>query len=250
MQKHLKRKKEKVWTECRNHNNILLLYCTCPLYYTTNVFKKCYGCGGWGWGGRSGRERRGSWVLFCADEAVSFVLHVVCVFLKQKKNNPERRLGDAGAADAGGAHLREHLVQPLQGAVQVQLDPAGGAGHRLPPGRAEPDVRGKQKWGGTGTGAGFWDKQAQEVKSAVVILGVDHRFGKATEKQKSRPHPSRGDAGADVSNQEGERARIPSGCGAFIGQHGRSPSAGRGALSSAAQHQRSPFQTYQTEGLD
>lgn len=28
----------------------------------------------------------------------------------------------------------EHLVQPLQGAVQVQLDPAGGAGHRLPPG--------------------------------------------------------------------------------------------------------------------
>lgn len=44
-------------------------------------------------------------------------------------------LGHAGAADVWGAHLREHLVQPLQGAVQVQLDPAGGAGHRLPPGR-------------------------------------------------------------------------------------------------------------------
>lgn len=44
-------------------------------------------------------------------------------------------LGHAGAADVWGAHLREHLVQPLQGAVQVQLDPAGGAGHCLPPGR-------------------------------------------------------------------------------------------------------------------
>lgn len=44
-------------------------------------------------------------------------------------------LRDAGAADAGGAHLCEHLVEPLQGAVQVQLDPAGGAGHRLSPGR-------------------------------------------------------------------------------------------------------------------
>lgn len=43
-------------------------------------------------------------------------------------------LRDAGAADARGAHLCEHLVQPLQGAVQVQLDPAGGAGHRLSPG--------------------------------------------------------------------------------------------------------------------
>lgn len=42
-------------------------------------------------------------------------------------------LGDTGAADAWGAHLCEHLVQPLQGAVQVQLDPAGGAGHCLSP---------------------------------------------------------------------------------------------------------------------
>lgn len=42
-------------------------------------------------------------------------------------------LGDAGAADVWGAHLCEHLVQPLQGAVEVQLDPAGGAGHRLSP---------------------------------------------------------------------------------------------------------------------
>lgn len=46
-------------------------------------------------------------------------------------------LRDAGAADARGAHLCEHLVQPLQGAVQVQLDPAGGAGHRLSPGGAQ-----------------------------------------------------------------------------------------------------------------
>ena len=44
-------------------------------------------------------------------------------------------LRDAGAADARGAHLCEHLVEPLQGAVQVQLDPAGGAGHRLSPER-------------------------------------------------------------------------------------------------------------------
>lgn len=51
-------------------------------------------------------------------------------------------LRDAGAADARGAHLCEHLVEPLQGAVQVQLDPAGGAGHRLSPGR---DTRGEQK---------------------------------------------------------------------------------------------------------
>lgn len=46
-------------------------------------------------------------------------------------------LGDAGAADAGGAHLSQDLVQPLQGPVEVQLDPAGSAGHRLPPARGE-----------------------------------------------------------------------------------------------------------------
>lgn len=58
-------------------------------------------------------------------------------------------LRDAGAADARGAHLCEHLVEPLQGAVQVQLDPAGGAGHRLSPGRgtrrAETDVEYMEK---------------------------------------------------------------------------------------------------------
>lgn len=42
-------------------------------------------------------------------------------------------LRDAGAAETRGAHLCEHLVQPLQGPVQVQLDPAGGAGHCLSP---------------------------------------------------------------------------------------------------------------------
>lgn len=36
--------------------------------------------------------------------------------------------------DAWGAHLCQHLVEPLQRAVQVELDPAGGAGHCLPPG--------------------------------------------------------------------------------------------------------------------
>ena len=40
----------------------------------------------------------------------------------------------AGAAGPGrAAHLLQHLVQPLQRTVQVQLDPAGGGGHRLPP---------------------------------------------------------------------------------------------------------------------
>ena len=29
------------------------------------------------------------------------------------------------------AHLGENLIQPLQGAVQVDLNPAGGAGHVL-----------------------------------------------------------------------------------------------------------------------
>lgn len=53
---------------------------------------------------------------------------------------PPRPLRDAGAADAGGAHLCEHLVEPLQGAVEVQLDPAGGAGHRLSPGRAKKQM--------------------------------------------------------------------------------------------------------------
>lgn len=40
-------------------------------------------------------------------------------------------LGHAGAVDAGRTHLGEHFVQPLQRPVQVQLDPAGRAGHRL-----------------------------------------------------------------------------------------------------------------------
>lgn len=32
----------------------------------------------------------------------------------------------------GGSHLGEHLIQPLQGTVQVNLNPAGCAGHVLP----------------------------------------------------------------------------------------------------------------------
>lgn len=42
-------------------------------------------------------------------------------------------LGHTGTADAWGAHLGEDLVKPLQRPVQVQLDPAGGAGHCLSP---------------------------------------------------------------------------------------------------------------------
>lgn len=44
-------------------------------------------------------------------------------------------LRHAGAVDAGRTHLCEHLVQPLQRPVQVQLYPAGGAGHGLTPER-------------------------------------------------------------------------------------------------------------------
>ncbi len=40
-------------------------------------------------------------------------------------------LGHTGAVDAGRAHLCEDLVQPLQRAIEMQLYPAGGAGHRL-----------------------------------------------------------------------------------------------------------------------
>ena len=40
-------------------------------------------------------------------------------------------LGDRGDDVLGAAHLGEHLVQPLEGAVQVDLDPAGGRSHIL-----------------------------------------------------------------------------------------------------------------------
>lgn len=42
-------------------------------------------------------------------------------------------LWHAGAPEVWRAHLSEHPVQPLQGAVEMQLYPAGGAGHCLPP---------------------------------------------------------------------------------------------------------------------
>lgn len=42
-------------------------------------------------------------------------------------------LRHTGAADAWGAHLGEDLVKPLQRPIQVQLNPAGGAGHCLSP---------------------------------------------------------------------------------------------------------------------
>lgn len=56
-----------------------------------------------------------------------------------------RALRDAGTSNGGRTHLCQHLIEPLQRAVQVQLDPAGGAGHRLSPvghmRRAQTDVK-------------------------------------------------------------------------------------------------------------
>ena len=40
-----------------------------------------------------------------------------------------RSLAVGPALEGGGAHLHQHLVQPLQGPVQVHLDPAGGGRH-------------------------------------------------------------------------------------------------------------------------
>lgn len=93
-------------------------------------------------------ERLGGSISFHTCAAVS-CLHAVCVCLVTDRRRGVQEVGvnelfplrDTWAADAGGAHLREHLVEPLQGAVQVQLDPAGGAGHRLSPARD----RGEQK---------------------------------------------------------------------------------------------------------
>ena len=42
-----------------------------------------------------------------------------------------RSLAVGPALEGGGAHLHQHLVQPLQGPVQVHLDPAGGGRHGL-----------------------------------------------------------------------------------------------------------------------
>ena len=44
-----------------------------------------------------------------------------------------RSLAVGPALEGGGAHLHQHLVQPLQGPVQVHLDPAGGGRHCLAP---------------------------------------------------------------------------------------------------------------------
>ena len=41
------------------------------------------------------------------------------------------KLGHRGDVVAWTPHLCEHFVQPLQGAVQVHLYPAGGGGHVL-----------------------------------------------------------------------------------------------------------------------
>ena len=44
---------------------------------------------------------------------------------------PPDYLRHGGDVVAGAAHLREDFVQPLQGAVQVDLYPAGSGGHVL-----------------------------------------------------------------------------------------------------------------------
>lgn len=79
-------------------------------------------------------------------------------------------LGDAGAPDARGAHLSEHLVQPLQRAVQVQLDPAGGAGHRLPPATKTRNVK-KNITGSCLQCEQGSNKESFRKNTVIVILG-------------------------------------------------------------------------------
>ena len=46
-------------------------------------------------------------------------------------------LGHTGAACRRGTHLGQNLVQPLQGTIQMQLDPARSACDSLPPGKED-----------------------------------------------------------------------------------------------------------------
>lgn len=46
-------------------------------------------------------------------------------------------LGHTGAACRWGTHLGQNLVQPLQGTIQMQLDPARSACDSLPPGKED-----------------------------------------------------------------------------------------------------------------
>lgn len=104
------------------------------------------------------------WVGFC-KALVSYLLMALkisiptgicmgCFFFRLATScgvNKRIFLGLAGAADRGRAHLCENLVQPLQGSVQVQLYPAGGASDRLPPakqsdgGKEERELRLRKK---------------------------------------------------------------------------------------------------------
>ena len=77
---------------------------------------------------------RSGCVCVCVCVGVCFVWSVlVCAWRVEGMRRAGDRcsLGHTGTPDAGGAHLCEHLVQPLQGPVQVHLDPAGGAGDVL-----------------------------------------------------------------------------------------------------------------------
>lgn len=69
----------------------------------------------------------GSWVL---RQELNEVLRSKVSAVASATGAPLRH---AGAAGVRGAHLGQDLIQPLQRAVQVQLDPAGRAGDRLAP---------------------------------------------------------------------------------------------------------------------
>lgn len=51
-------------------------------------------------------------------------------------------LGDRGYRVVGGAHLGKNLIQPLQGTMQVNLNPAGCAGHILAVVLCSPSLKG------------------------------------------------------------------------------------------------------------
>ncbi len=79
------------------------------------------------------KEGRGSnkSVVLRVELSVDVIVESVVLGGRGKKAW-SRRLGHTGTAYGGRAHLGQDLVQPLQGAVEVKLDPAGGARHSLP----------------------------------------------------------------------------------------------------------------------
>ena len=68
------------------------------------------------------QKTESGWLLVC----------VSTLFSRTRLVGSLSSLGDGGDVVAGAAHLGQHLVQPLEGAVQVDLNPAGGGGDVLP----------------------------------------------------------------------------------------------------------------------